>query len=74
MRLYRDTTLIDTRTFNRSSSQAGTQRFPLASTQVDVVPATTTSTYSLRIIVTADLNITSTTAHNRDLNIITFTP
>jgi hypothetical protein len=74
MRLYRDTTLIDTRIFNRSSSQAGTQRFPLASTQVNVVPATTTSTYSLRIIVIAASNITSTTAHNRDLNIITFTP
>ncbi|MED3977174.1 NTTRR-F1 domain [Priestia megaterium] len=74
MRLYRDTTLIDTRIFNRSSTQAGTQRFPLASTQVNVVPATTTSTYSLRIIVTEATAITSATAHNRDLNIITFTP
>ncbi|MGE1115684.1 hypothetical protein ACQJ0K_28595, partial [Priestia megaterium] len=74
MRLYRDTTLIDTRTFNRSGSQAGTQRFPLASTQVNVVPATATSTYSLRLIVTAESNITSATANNRDLNIITFTP
>ncbi|MEH6854642.1 hypothetical protein V7037_08445, partial [Priestia megaterium] len=74
MRLYRDTTLIDTRIFNRSASQAGTQRFPLASTQVNIAPTTTTSTYSVRIIVTAATSITSATAINRDLNIITFTP
>ncbi|MET3408780.1 MULTISPECIES: hypothetical protein [Priestia] len=74
MRLYRDTTLIDTRIFNRSSQQAGTQRFPLASTQIDIVPATAISTYSLRIIVITSKSVNTATANNRDLNIITITP
>ncbi|MEC1072087.1 hypothetical protein P9D22_28465, partial [Priestia megaterium] len=74
MRLYRNTTLIDTRTLNSNSQQSGTYRFPLANTQVDIAPATTTSTYSLRLIVTSASNVTSATALNRDLNIITFTP
>ncbi|KRF10057.1 hypothetical protein ASG89_00465 [Paenibacillus sp. Soil766] len=74
MRLYRDSTLIDTRIFNSNQNNAGTHRFPLASTQVDVAPATATSTYSVRVIVTAATSVTSSTANNRDLNIITFTP
>jgi len=76
VRLYRDATLINTRTVNRNLSAAGTQRFPLGNTYVDIVPATSaSSTYSVRVIVTAVTNITSaSTGTSIDLNIITFTP
>ncbi|MGC7872892.1 hypothetical protein ACPUYX_15370, partial [Desulfosporosinus sp. SYSU MS00001] len=75
-RLYRDATLINTRTFNRNAASAGTQRFPLSSTYVDVAPATSaSSTYSVRVIVTTATNITSgATGASIDMNIITFTP
>lgn len=71
-RVYRDGTLINTRTINRSGSSAGTQRFPVSNTYVDTAVATTTSTYQVRAIVTAASNVTSTTAVNRNLNIINF--
>jgi hypothetical protein len=73
-RLYRDGTLITTRTLNRSGSPAGTNRFPVANTYVDTAPATTSSTYELRVITTAASNLTSATTINRYLNIILFTP
>jgi hypothetical protein len=71
-RLYRDGTLISTRTLNRNGSQAGTQRFPVSNTYVDTAVATTTSTYQIRAIVTAASNVTSTTGVNRNINIINF--
>ncbi|MCB8814612.1 hypothetical protein LJE72_03480, partial [Desulfosporosinus sp. SRJS8] len=74
-RLYRDSTLINTRTSNRSGQTAGTQRFPLSSTYVDTAPATSaSSTYSVRVIVTTATNVTSAdTGNSITLNIITFT-
>ncbi|PGS48364.1 hypothetical protein COC46_18360, partial [Bacillus sp. AFS041924] len=74
LRLYRDATLIDTRIISRSQPTAGTQRFQIASTQVNIAPANATSTYSLRVIFTTASNLTSASANNRDMNIITFTP
>jgi hypothetical protein len=73
-RLYRDGTLITVRTLFRIGSQAGTNRFPVANTYVDTAPATTSSTYQLRVITTAASNLTSSTTINRYLNIIQFTP
>lgn len=75
-RLYRDGTLINTRTFNRSGTTAGNQRFPLSNTFVDTVPATSAaSTYQVRVIVTAATSLTSgATGTSIDENIITFTP
>jgi hypothetical protein len=74
MRLYRDGTLIQTRTYNRTGSNAGTQRFPLSDTYVDTAPTTTgASTYQVRTIVTTGTNVTSaTTGTSNDINIITF--
>ena len=74
LRLYRDATLIDTRTFNTNQPSGGTHRYQFASTQVNIAPANATSTYSLRVIFTVDSNVTSASAINRDMNIITFTP
>ncbi|WP_404332363.1 hypothetical protein [Mesobacillus maritimus] len=72
-RTYRDGALLQTKVFNRSISGAGTQRFMVGNTYVDTAPATNpTSTYELRLIVTAATNITSVTAVNRDLNLIKF--
>lgn len=75
VRLYRDATLINTRTSNRSAQTAGSQRFPLSSTYVDTAPATSaSSTYSVRVIVTTATNVTSAaTGNSITLNIITFT-
>jgi hypothetical protein len=72
VRLYRDSTLINTRTILRTASQSGTQRFPLADTQVDTAVATGTSTYSLRTFITVATNVSSATAINRDINAIVF--
>ncbi|MNP14410.1 hypothetical protein D3C76_1067320 [compost metagenome] len=72
VRLYRDGTLINTRTIQRNLSAAGTQRFPIANTFVDTAVATTTSTYQVRVIFTTATNVTSATAINRNINIITF--
>ncbi|PGL66797.1 hypothetical protein CN925_21025, partial [Bacillus sp. AFS055030] len=74
LRLYRDATLIDTRVFNTNQTTAGTHRFQFASTQVAIAPANATSTYSLRVIFTTSVSVTSASAINRDMNIITFTP
>ncbi|SFC84466.1 hypothetical protein SAMN02799633_01897 [Bacillus sp. UNCCL81] len=74
LRLYRDANLIDTRVFNSSQPTAGTHRYQFSSTKVNVAPANATSTYSLRVIFTAISNVTSASAINRDMNIITFTP
>ncbi|WP_236689799.1 hypothetical protein [Bacillus sp. TH008] len=72
LRLYRDGSLLQTRIFNRSLAVAGTQRFPLANTFVDVIPAAATATYTVRVAVTTASNVTSAAAFNRDLNIIRF--
>jgi hypothetical protein len=71
-RLYRDSTLIDTRIFNRSATTAGTQRFPIASTQVDTAVATGTSIYSILTFVTTANSVTAATANNIDINAIVF--
>lgn len=73
-RLYRDGTLITTRTLNRTGSTAATNRFPVGNTYVDTAPATASSTYDLRVITTAATCLTSATAVNRYMNIIQFTP
>ncbi|WP_242980113.1 hypothetical protein [Hungatella xylanolytica] len=72
LRLYRDGTLIDTRTSSFSGSVAATQNTAIANTYVDTAPATTTSTYQLRVIYTAATNITSASVINRNLNLIVF--
>ncbi len=72
LRLYRDSDLIDTRIFLRSQTQNTTQRFPLASTQVDIPPVTGTVSYSLRIFVTTATNLTAATANNADINTLVF--
>ncbi len=72
LRLYRNSTLVDTRIFIRSQTQNTIQRFPITSTQVDTVPATATDTYSLRTFVVTATNITSATAYNADINAIVF--
>jgi multidrug efflux pump subunit AcrA (membrane-fusion protein) len=72
VRLYRNGTLIATRTIQRNLSAAGTQRFPMANTFVDTAIATTTSIYEVRVIFTTATNVTSATALNRNINIISF--
>jgi hypothetical protein len=74
IRLYRDTTLINTRYYNRNAAQAGAQYIPMSSTYVDTAPLTlASSTYTVKTIVTTASNITSmTTGTSIDLNIITF--
>lgn len=71
-RLYRDGTLINTRTLERSISAAGTQTFQIPNTYVDTAVATTTSTYEVRVIFTTATNVTSASAINRNMNIINF--
>ncbi|HEX2925010.1 MAG TPA: collagen-like protein, partial [Ruminiclostridium sp.] len=72
LRLYRDSTLIDTRVFLRSQTQTAPQRYPLASTQVDTSPVTGTVNYSLRVFVTSAVNLTTAFANNRDINALVF--
>ncbi|MBV7276527.1 collagen-like protein, partial [Clostridium sp. PL3] len=74
VRLYRDGTLINTRQNNRLGTAAGNQRLPISSTYVDTVPTTSAaSTYSIRVIVTTAVNVTSAaTGNNINLNIISF--
>jgi hypothetical protein len=76
VRLYRDGSLIQTRTNSGSGQMAGTQRLPFSSTYVDIAPSTNaSSTYQLRVIVTSATNVTSgATGNSIDLNTITFTP
>ena len=71
-RIYRDATLIHTRTLDRVGAAAGTNRIPFCDTHVDTAVANTTSLYEIRVIVTAATNITSATANNPDLNLIVF--
>lgn len=71
-RLYRNGTLLTTRTFIRNLNVSGVQRFNLADTYVDTSPATVLTTYELRVIVTSSNSITSVEAVNRYLNIIRF--
>ena len=72
LRIYRDATLIFTRTSSFNGSVAGTFDIAIGDTYVDTAPATTTSTYELRVIYTAASNITSGTAVNSNLNVIVF--
>jgi hypothetical protein len=72
VRLYRDTTLISTRTFSRMMESAGTQRFPFSNTLVDTAVAAGTVTYDLRVIFTTASNVTSAAAINRNINVIRF--
>ncbi|WP_080064663.1 hypothetical protein [Ruminiclostridium hungatei] len=72
VRLYRDTTLITTRTFIDSASSAGTHRFSISNTQVDTSVATETAGYQLRIIFTTATNVATGTALNRNINAIVF--
>jgi hypothetical protein len=71
-RIFRDGVLIHTRTLNRSGTPPATQRFVVADTYVDTAPATTTSTYELRAIITAATAVTSAAATNVDLNLMVF--
>jgi hypothetical protein len=71
-RIYRDGINVHTRTVNRVGQTAGTQRFAVGDTYVDTAPATTTSSYQLRIIITAGTNVTSATAFNVDMNLMVF--
>jgi hypothetical protein len=72
LRIYRDSTLIHTRSFNRTATTAGTQRFDFADTYVDTAPAEVTSTYDLRVIFTTATNVTSATAFGTDMNLLVF--
>ncbi|MBB2482064.1 hypothetical protein H5P36_17975 [Bacillus sp. APMAM] len=72
VRLYRDTTFLHTRIFQRHIDTASTQRFPLADTYVDTAITTGTVTYTVRVIYTTANNVTESTAFNRDLNLIKF--
>jgi hypothetical protein len=74
IRLYRDTTLINTKTVMTMNSSGGTLGIPVAGTYVDTAVSTTTSTYEVRVIVTAATNINSADAVNRNMNLIIFTP
>ncbi|SHI27980.1 hypothetical protein [Clostridium intestinale] len=71
-RLYRDGTLINTITIQRSISSAGPQTFQIPNTYVDTAVATIASTYEVRVIFTTAMNITSASAINRNMNIINF--
>ncbi|WP_330512842.1 SH3 domain-containing protein [Lacrimispora algidixylanolytica] len=71
-RLYRDGTLLETREFNQSGSTAGTHTFAMLGTYVDIAPATTTSTYEIRIITTTAINVTSVSAVSRNINLLIF--
>ena len=71
-RLYRDDVLISTQTLNQTGSQEGTQIFPVHNTFVDIAVANTTSNYEVRAIITAQTNLSSASALNRNLNFIRF--
>ncbi|EAR66027.1 hypothetical protein B14911_11932 [Bacillus sp. NRRL B-14911] len=72
-RLYRDGTLLTTRTLSRVLAAAGNQTFDIADTYVDTPPATNpASIYQLRVIVTAQTNYTAATVNQRNLNLIKF--
>ena len=69
-RLYRDTTLIHSRSINRSGSIAGNQTFNNSIVFTDTAPATTAATtYSVRCIVTSATNIASS-ATGSDINLV----
>jgi hypothetical protein len=74
IRLYRDATLINTKTVATMDSSAGTLSIPIAGTYVDTAITTTTATYGVRVIVTEATNITSANAVNSNMNLIIFTP
>ncbi|KOR85837.1 hypothetical protein QRD90_22390 [Peribacillus frigoritolerans] len=63
---------MDTRAVQRSVSAAGTSRFPVASTNVNIAAITGTTTYELRIAYTVATNVSSSSALNVDINAIRF--
>ena len=73
-RLYRDGTLIQTCTLDRTEESAGTQSWFIADTFVDTALATITSTYEVRAIFTSATNVNSAEVNNRDINLINFGP
>lgn len=72
IRLYRDSTLIDSRLIADANAVAGTYSNLLSSAFVDVSPITETSTYSLRIMFKTAANITSSSVTERRINAICF--
>ncbi len=72
-RLYRDNTLINTRTYSRNGSQTGDQFIPMSSTYVDTAPVSAASSvYDLKAIITSATSATAKTGTNINMNIITF--
>ncbi|MGV3465179.1 MAG: hypothetical protein ACO1OT_07795, partial [Heyndrickxia sp.] len=72
VRLYRNTTLLQTRFLIRNQPTAGTARFPIADTYVDTAPTTGPTTYQLRVFTSVATNVTSGNANNRNINVIVF--
>ena len=72
VRLYRDTTLITTKTFIDSAPSAGTHRFSISNTQVDTAVSNETAGYQVRVIFTTATNVATGTALNRNINAIVF--
>jgi hypothetical protein len=72
LRIYRDATLIFTRTSSFNGSIAGTFDVAIGDTYVDTAVATTTSTYELRVEYTVATNVTTANAVNTTLNVIVF--
>lgn len=72
LRLYRDATLIDVRTISQQHANAGSMSFLNNSTYFDTAISTGASTYSVRVIFTTATNVTSVTADNRSINLISF--
>ena len=69
-RLYRDATLIHSRSINRSGSIAGNQTFNNSIVFTDTAPATTAATtYNVRFIVTSATNIISSSTGN-NINLV----
>jgi hypothetical protein len=71
-RLYRGSTLINTKRYQENNDALGTFRFTCSNTYVDSAFATATSTYQVRVIVTSATNVTSTSASDRNINAIVF--
>ena len=71
-RLYRDAALVSSQTFIRSDSSTGTQRFPLANTQVDTAVSTEIASYQLRVIFTTATNVVTGAAFNKNINAMVF--
>ncbi len=71
IRIYDDTTIIHTRNLSRSGGSAGTFYLPVADTYVDA-RTTSTTQYTLRVIVTAVTAVTNLYAVRTDLNIMVF--